>query len=161
MSRTLSLVSISFVLSACASPRPEQSQERKLVQPLAAASTTSATPSPNCSVYVYRNKTSFHAFNPEQPFLYVGEGKVGRLAIGQSHCLRLPPGKHTISVKEPILFMPSYTSGRVEVEVTGDTPIYVRYSKEFSGVVAAGSSTTVTGSSNLQPVSEDQWRARQ
>lgn len=121
----------------------------------------STAQSGDCSAYVYRNKTSFHALNPERPSLYVGETRVGTLAIGQSHCLRLQPGKHTISVKEPILFMPTYTSARVEVEVTGTAPVYVRYAKEFSGVIGAGSTTTVTGSSKLQLVSEDQWRTRQ
>ncbi len=161
MLRTLLLVSIAFMLSACATQRPEQPQEGKRVPLAAEVSTASVAPSENCTVHVYRNKTSFHALNPELPFLYVGEQRIGRLAMGNSHCLRLAPGKHTISVKEPILFMPSYTSGRMEVEVTGTAPIYIRYSKEFSGIVASGSGVTATGRSNLQAVSEDHWRSRQ
>ena len=160
MSRILLVLTI-LVLTACASPKPKQFEERQPLQSPNAVSTIPPTASENCSVYVYRNKTTFHALNPEQPFLYVGEEKIGRLAIGKSHCLHLPPGTHTISVKEPILFMPSYTSGRVEVKITGTAPIYVRYGREFAGIATAGSNTIAMANSSLQLVSENQWRARQ
>lgn len=35
----------------------------------------SSEPSSSCNVFVYRNQTNFHAFNPEKPFLYVGDRK--------------------------------------------------------------------------------------
>src|SRR5688572_10777044 len=129
MSRVVSVLAISLVLGACASsPQPERPKEKPLAQPEAPAATTTAVAPTACSVYVYRNKTTFHSANPELPFLYVGDVKVGRLAIGESRCLRLAPGKHTISVKEPFMFMPSYTSGAVDVHViAGGAPFYVRY----------------------------------
>jgi hypothetical protein len=150
-----------LLFGACAAPQSQGPQERQPTATRAPEVSPAAFSHPDCSVHVYRNKTTFHALNPEKPFLFVGDTKISRLSIGESHCLRLVPGKYTISVKEPFMFMPAHTSGAVEVEVTGTTPIYVRYAKDFGGVFSAGPVTTVGSTSRLHLVSEGQWRERQ
>lgn len=122
---------------------------------------TEVTDSKLCSVVGYRSKTSFHSLNPEKPYLYVNEEKIGRLSIGESVCLHLPSGKYSISIKEPLLFMPTFTSGRIEVEIPASSLVYLRYSKEFAGVITTGSNTVVTGNSKLQVATEEQWNFRQ
>ena len=69
-------------------------------------------------------------------------------------------GKYTVSIKEPILFMPTYAIGKVDIEVRTNAPVYVRYSKEFSGVIVTGSTTAVTGNNRVQVVTEAHWRDR-
>jgi hypothetical protein len=113
-----------------------------------------------CSVYVYRNKTSFESLSFEKPFVYVGDERVGKLGTGDSICLRMADGRYIVSVKAPIAFMPAFTVGKVEVEVLAGAPVYVRYAKEFTGVVVSGANASTTGSNKVQVVTEAQWRGR-
>ena len=113
-----------------------------------------------CPVWVYRNNTSFHALNPEQPYVFVNDLRVDTLSIGQTYCLNLAPGKYQISVKEPILFMPALTAGTVVVEVTAGSTQYVRYSKEFGGVIPTGAGVGVTSTKKLDIVSKQAWEGR-
>jgi hypothetical protein len=146
-----------ILLSACTSPQPNVGSSQAN-PPLSKIESSDETV--GCSVYVYRNKTWFHRFNPEKPFVYVGDERVGKLGVGDSVCLRMPEGKYTVSIKEPILFMPTYAIGKVDIEVRTNAPVYVRYSKEFSGVIVTGSTTAVTGNNRVQVVTEANWRDR-
>jgi hypothetical protein len=152
----LPIFAIAALLSACAIPQPNTPEKSAA----AASRVEVIDQTEGCSVYVYRNKTSFHRFNPEKPYVYVGEERVGRLGVGDSICLRMPDGKYNVSIKEPIAFVPTYTSGKLDIEVLSSTPVYVRYAKDFAGVVVSGSNATVTGSSKLQMVGEKDWRDR-
>jgi hypothetical protein len=113
-----------------------------------------------CTVHVYRTQTNFHSANPEKPFVYADDQPAGTLGVGQSICLTLPPGKHVVVVREPILFMPGWPSRRLEIEVADAAPIYVRYSREFGGVVLSAGSAFVQGSKSLRISDEAGWRAR-
>lgn len=157
MHNTTLVLPIAILLSACATPQPGVPSAASAA-PKVKLEASDATD--GCSVYVYRNKTSFHRFNPEKPFVYVDEERVGKLGVGDSICLKMAAGKYTVSIKAPIAFMPTYTVGKVDIEVLADTPIYVRYSKDFSGVVVSGATATATGSSTMQVVTETHWRDR-
>lgn len=113
-----------------------------------------------CPVWIYRNNTSFHALNPEQPYVFVNDLNVGTISIGQTYCLNLGPGRYQISVKEPILFMPAFTAGSVVVEVTEGSTQYVRYSKEFGGLIPTGAGVGVTSNKKLEVVSKQAWEGR-
>lgn len=113
-----------------------------------------------CPVWVYRNNTSFHALNPEQPYMFVNDLNVGTISIGQTICLNLGPGRYQISVKEPILFMPAFTAGSVVVEVTEGSTQYVRYSKELGGIIPTGVGVGVTSKKKLEIVSKQAWEGR-
>jgi hypothetical protein len=114
-----------------------------------------------CSVHVYRTQTVFHSLNPEKPFIYVGEEQVGQLGVGDTLCLRLPAGRYIVSVRESVLFMPAYPSGKVEIEVTADSVHYVRYAKNMGGVIGMPSGPVVTGNLRFGLSNEQGWRARQ
>lgn len=113
-----------------------------------------------CPVWVYRKNTSFHALNPEQPYVFVNDLNVGTISIGQTYCLNLSPGRYEISVKEPILFMPAFAAGSVVVEVTEGSTQYLRYSKEFGGIIPAGAAVGVTSNKKLEVVSKQAWEGR-
>lgn len=113
-----------------------------------------------CPVWIYRNNTSFHALNPEQPYVFVNELNVGTISIGETYCLNLGPGRYQISVKEPILFMPAFLAGSVVVEVSEGSTQYVRYSKEFGGIMSTGAGNAVTSKKKLDIVSKQAWEDR-
>lgn len=111
-------------------------------------------------VWIYRNKTSFHARNPEQPYVFVNNLKVDTLSIGQTYYLNLAPSRYQIAVKEPILFMPAFTAGSVVVEITEGSTQYLRYSKEFGGIITTGAGVGVTSNKKLEIVSKQAWEER-
>lgn len=114
-----------------------------------------------CPVHVYRTRAAFHSLDAEKPFVYAGEEQAGALGVGDSLCLRLPPGRHVIAIREPVLFMPAWTSRTLEVEVAGARPVYVRYSAEFGEVAPSAAGPVVLGSRSLKLSDEASWRARQ
>ncbi len=59
-------------------------------------------------VYIYRTDVSFHSLNPEKPFFYFDGKSVGKLGTGQFLTFEALEGTHDVTVKEPILFMPTY-----------------------------------------------------
>ena len=155
MRTTVAALSVATLLTACATNRPTTDTAASASKIEVSEDTS------GCSVYVYRNRTMFERGNPEKPFLYVGEEKIGRLGIGDSVCLKMPDGKYTISVKGSIAFMPSFTVGQVDVDVVAGAPVYVRYAKQFGGVAPAGANTTTVGRSSVQIATQAQWLERQ
>lgn len=143
MKKAVATSVLSLLLSACSTPSVQ-----------APSQTTSDG---RCSVYVYRTQTLFHSLNPVKPYVYVGDEQIGRLGVGESLCLRLPLGNYTISVRESVLFMPAWSSGKLDVQVTTDKTLYVRYIKDFGGVTPTPGGPIVTGNSRLL-LSEDQGR---
>lgn len=156
-SRLSFLLSLALVLGGCATTNVESNRA-----PTASASGVRVNPAGNdCSVIVYRMNTLFDSLNPVKPHLLVGEEKVATLGVGDSVCLQLPTGKHTIVVKATIMFVPAYTIGQVDVDVSPATsPIYVRYAKEFSSVIPVGATPAVTSRSSVSIATKEQWLAR-
>lgn len=155
--RKVTLTIAAALLSACATPQQPAVDDRGAA---ARPQVEISTEARGCSVIVYRTATAFHSANPERPFVYVGEQRIGTLRTGAFYCLRMAEGKYTVSIKEPILFMPSYTSGTLDIQVSASSPVYIRYSKEFAGVAQAGANTVPTSESRLGLATEEQWRKR-
>jgi len=86
--------------------------------------------------------------------------EVGQLGTGMDVTTKVTAGRHVITVRESILFMPGGESGRIEYEFEGGKTYYLRYSKEFSGVTTTGSTTVVTGSSNFSVADESSYLER-
>ena len=111
-------------------------------------------------VAIYRTKTMFHSGNPERPFFYIDGMEVGQLGTGMDVTTKVTAGRHVITVRDSILFMPGRESGRIEYEFEAGKTYYLRYSKEFSGVTTAGNTTVVTDSSNFSLADESSYLER-
>ena len=112
-------------------------------------------------LHIYRTNAAYHSLNPEKPYFYINGKEIGKLGTGEAKSIDVQPGNHTITVKEPIMFMPGYENGRVEIEVRENEEYYVRYSKDFSGVVVTGgTSTTTTGKTTIRLVDKEYFIAR-
>lgn len=146
---------LAATLAGCATPPPQA--------PAPAGGTASvlhASSAEACSAIVYRTQSTFHSMNMEKPFVFVGTQRMGTLDTGQSMCLALSPGTHRITINEPVMFMPGWASGTLDVTVPADKPVYVRYSKEYAGTLAGGANATVTGSGKLRAATMAEWMAR-
>ncbi|HRH77447.1 MAG TPA: DUF2846 domain-containing protein [Cellvibrionaceae bacterium] len=130
------------------------------MSPTPALTRLRAEPNDTCPLWIYRNKTTFQMLNPELPHVYVNELRVGTLSIGQSYCLYLSPGRYEISIKEPFLFMPTYTSGSKVVDIVAGTTLYLRYKKDPGGVESTGVGVVVTSKQNLDWVAKQDWENR-
>lgn len=111
-------------------------------------------------LYIYRTKTSFHSLNPELPFIYIGEKVAAKLKTGAYKIIKVVPGKHRLSVRQPIAFMPGNESDSFEHEFEAGNAYYIRYSMEFDGAAAIGSSVSVYGSSNFGITNKESFELR-
>jgi hypothetical protein len=152
------LVIVSFLLVSCATT------------PLQLPPDTSSTPTLSqikssaynaCPVWIYRTDTFYHSGNPEKPFVYVNELQVGGLGVANTMCLNLPPGKYQVSIREPIMFMPGSTSGAITVDSKNGEVVYIRYSKEMTGVFVVGTSAGTTSRTSLKFSDRKSWMARE
>jgi hypothetical protein len=119
----------------------------------------SLTTENSASVVVYRPSTSFHRFNPELPYLYVNDQRVGKLAIGSALTVRIPAGDNALAVKESVLFMPAYESHRLTLKAEAGKTYFVRYAREFGGVLPVGGAQ-VLSTSGFDVVPDDVGRQR-
>ena len=56
--------------------------------------------------------------------------------------------------------MPALTSGSLIIEVVDGVTQYLRYSKEFGGIIPTGTGAAVTSSKKLEIVSKQAWEGR-
>jgi len=112
-------------------------------------------------LHVYRTDVAFHSLNPEKPFFYIDGMEFGNLGTGQAITIEVLAGKHVLTVKEPILFMPGYENGKIEIETVENKEYFVRYSKNLSDVIITGStSAVVTGKTTIQLVNKKYYSER-
>lgn len=120
-----------------------------------------SAPQGECPVWIYRSNTSFHSLNPELPYVYVNDVRVGRLGVGRTFCMNLKPGKYEIAIREPIMFIPAHTSGTLVVEVSEGSTQFVRYSREMSGITVVTPGAVSFGSSKkIQLTTKQAWQDR-
>lgn len=111
-------------------------------------------------VYIYRTDVAFHSLNPEKPYFYIDDKEVAKLGTGQSTYTKVTPGKHIITAKEPILFMPAYENGRLEFNAEPNMKYYIRYSKDFSSINVYGPNVVASGTTSLQMANEEYFKQR-
>jgi len=109
------------------------------------------------TVNVYRTKTAFHSLNPEKPFFYIDGEQFAKLGTNSAITIKALPGKHTITVKEPFMFMPGYENARLEVNFEESKEYYIRYSKEASIIYGNG---MITGESTIHIVNKEYYQQR-
>lgn len=141
-----------------------------LFVPLALASTLAAcastyqqpsmAPDESATVVLYRTRAAFHSVNPERPFFYVDGKKVGQLGTGDFLSIPVSPGAHSFTVKESMMFMPAFESGRVELNAEAAQTYYLRYSMDFSGVASTGTQTVPVGTSTFSQSTQPQFESR-
>lgn len=100
-------------------------------------------------IHIYRADIAFHSLNPEKPFFYIDDMYIGKLGTGHAISIDVLAGKHTITVKAPFLFMPSYEKVRIEIEAVESNEYFVRYAETFSGKYL-----TCPGSSAIIPTNQ-------
>lgn len=86
------------------------------------------------TLYIYRTNVFYHKYNPEKPFFYLDGKEVAKLGVGQSIIVDIIPGKHTLVVKEPFLFLPSWESVRINIDAKPEKEYFIRYSEDLAGL---------------------------
>lgn len=133
MIRKFALIILIMSVAGCASTGPYQVSDNW-------------DPSQLATVVLYRTSAFYHSLNPEKPFFYIDDQRVGKLGTGMEVTTKVQAGKHVLTVREPILFMPTYVSGRIEHEFEAGQTYYIRYSLDATGLRVAGNSIYPTGS---------------
>lgn len=118
-------------------------------------------PEETATITLYRTRVAFHSLNLERPFFYIDGQKVGQLGTGDSLSVPVAPGEHVVTVKESMLFMPTFEVGRIELNAGAGETYYIRYSMEFSGLSSNGMQTVPVGSSKFSPATREQFESRQ
>ena len=143
-----SAVTLAATLSSCATQQAGLPRDPNL------------TNENSATVVVYRPHTRFHRANPELPFLYVNGQQVGKLAINSAIEIRVPVGEHALSMKEPVLFMPAYDSRQLALKAEPGKTYFVRYSREYGGVIPMAGGPQVLATTGFDIVPEELGRQR-
>ena len=112
------------------------------------------------TLYLYRTKTFFHSLNPEKPFIYLDDKMVAKLGTGMAKVIRIRAGQHKMSVRQPILFMPSFESDSFEYYFEAGKDYYIRYSMEFAGGTVVGNIVSIHGSSSFALTTKENYESR-
>lgn len=142
------IINALLIVSACASTNPFVEEPN-------------LTKSNSAQLTIYRPNTSFHKLNPEKPFVYIDDKKLGKLGVGRDLQVNLPKGKYSISIKQPFMFMPFNESNRLELEITENKAYYVRYAYDFTGFEDVLTEAPIaTGKADLRIVDERHGKMR-
>lgn len=131
------------------------------LSPAPTAQEIGAQPEGKCPLTIYRNQTSFQslAFDFELPVAYINEVPIGKLRVGQSHCVNVRPGRYFISVREPNLFN-EVEKGRAVFELKEGQPVYLRFALNFGRLTVMGGAASVSTVGSMEIVSEQSWQDR-
>ena len=114
-----------------------------------------------CPLWVYRNQTFYKSisFDFDLPYASLNDVPVGKLGVGQTHCLNVPPGHYHLSVKEPNIFGPLLRAETI-IDVAAGQTVYLRYAMDFAGFAVIGTVVNANSNHSLQLVSAQDWQAR-
>lgn len=115
-----------------------------------------------CAINVYRPTPKHWNTSRVRPYVYVDGQKQGTLGVGETYCLALPPGTHTVTIREAIGFViPAFASGEHQVDVKPDgAPVFLRYTKDLEALVPTGTGVYVKERNAFEVATEAQWRNR-
>ena len=105
-------------------------------------------------VYVYRLRTGYLRFDPDVPILYVDGERQGRMKIGRHTSFVLSAGKHTVSIKNSMLGLPTWEAGSVKLDLAPSGVVYLQYSKELQSMSFVSGVAVAESNSELVPVDE-------
>jgi len=140
------LIFIAFLISGCATT------DKYVLEP--------GNTDELATLYIYRTDTSFHSLNPELPYIYIADKVAAKLGTGEFKVIKVLPGKHRLSVRQPIMFMPGTESDSFEYDFKAGETYYVRYSMEFGGAAPVENTISVYGSSNFGLTNRENYEAR-
>lgn len=110
----------------------------------------------SAQLVVYRTSQSFHSMNPEKPFVYLDDQHIGNLGTGDVITRQVKSGPHHLTMRHPVMFMPAWQIGALDLDLLPGKTYYVRYSYDMAGMVG----TTPTGASSLSLVDAADGQAR-
>ena len=112
------------------------------------------------TVHFYRSSRSYQKLNPEKPYIYLNGKVIARLGVGQAKSVKIPAGRYSLTVREPVLFMPGPQTAAAIIEVAAGEVYYLRYDKSLQGLGKAGTGLVLLESNGFQLVTKAnyQWR---
>jgi hypothetical protein len=115
-----------------------------------------------CAINVYRPTPKHWNTSRVRPFLYLDGQKQGTLGVGETYCLALAPGLHTVTIREAVGYLiPAWASGEHRIEVKPDgAPLFLRYTKDVGAIVPTGAGVAVQEINAFEPATEARWRNR-
>ncbi len=116
----------------------------------------SIDPDKAAKLIVYRPDGSFHKYNPEEPFVFLNNKKIGNIGVGKTLETQIGGGKNIVTIKGNMLGIPTSKAGEVELTAEKGKTYYVRYSYDFSYFIG----TTAVGDSALRIVGEEYGQKR-
>ena len=111
-------------------------------------------------LYVYRTDVLFHRYNLEKPFIYIGDKVIAKLGTGEFSKVSVPSGNHRLSVRQPFLFLPSSESDSFEYTFEAGKTYYLRYNFSFNDLTFIGSAAAVTGTSDFNFTTKENYIGR-
>jgi hypothetical protein len=147
-------------ISGCATQTPTLPPD---LSPTPSLEAITAAPIGPCPLWIYRNQTWFKAgsFDFDLPVAYVNDVPVGKLRVGQTHCMNLKPGRYYVAVKQPDLVFPTRLLTGSVVEVKEGQSMFLRFAVEFGGgVTVIGTVVHLSTEKSLQRVTEQDWQQR-
>ncbi|WCN13646.1 DUF2846 domain-containing protein [Marinomonas mediterranea] len=112
------------------------------------------------TLYVYRTDASFHSFNPEKPYIYLGDKVIAKLGTGQFKRVVIPAGNQRLSVRQPIMFMPGTESDSFKYSFESGKTYYLRYNFSFNDATFIGGTVAMTGTSDFHLTTKENYLAR-
>lgn len=116
-----------------------------------------------CSLNVYYAAAKHWNVPRNRVYVYVDERSLGTMGRGDTLCVDLPPGRHTLALRETFNFIPMPFKSQEHVfdMKEGQAPIYMRWEMTVVGVVVVGPGAgTPELARSFEPVTEAQWRNR-
>ncbi|WP_328576363.1 outer membrane protein assembly factor BamE domain-containing protein [Ideonella sp. BN130291] len=117
-------------------------------------------PEAPCALNVYRTRTRDAMPVARRSTLVVDGKEMGLVAFGETRCLDLPPGPHTVVMQDTVLGV-STPERKMEVTLVAGKPSFVRSGIVFNGVRAVGKQVVPETMNVLEQAVEWQWRGRQ
>jgi len=78
-------------------------------------------------LFIYRTNPAYDRYNPEKPFIYIDDNKIGKLGNGQVISTLIKAGTHTVIAKSSFLFMPFGEVGKFKFNAETNKGYFIRY----------------------------------
>ncbi|MES2770113.1 MAG: DUF2846 domain-containing protein [Bdellovibrionota bacterium] len=87
--------------------------------------------SDKATVYLYRTYTQADSLNPDVPWFYINDNKIGKLSLGGYYVQQIDPGEATVYYKDSAFGRPLPWKGlKIKFPVKANESYYVKFSIE-------------------------------
>ena len=87
----------------------------------------------SATVFIYRPYTDSPKFDPEKPFIFIDEKKLGKFGENSNIKIRLPRGSYKITIKSSFMQTPYHETDRFELNIDEHKDYYLRFGDNFTG----------------------------